>query len=232
MHEELKNRILTLNSKIELAAEKAGRSSRDVRLLPVTKTVPVSLIQSAFRCGLKVFGENRIEEAEEKIPRLPGAEWHLIGHLQSRKVKRALPLFSLIHSVDSVKLLQVIQREAEKRGEAPVQILMEVNVSGEESKYGLSEEELKEILPLLNNFSHIRVLGLMTMAPLSPDPETSRPHFRKLRQIRDEIRANHPGHESIRLLSMGMSQDFEVAIEEGADIIRVGRALFGGLERK
>ena len=224
----LAQKIDQVLSRIQAAAKRSKRDPETVQLIAVTKGVPTETIKEALACGLTHFGENRVAEAAEKIPLLPKATWHLIGHLQSRKVKAALPLFSWIHSVDSLSLVQALDEQA-RQLEQTTQVLFEVNVSGEKSKYGFDEKQLWEVLPALENYPRVRVHGLMTLPPLSADPETSRPYFRRLREIAAKIQGKKWPFVEMQVLSMGMSQDFEVAVEEGAHWVRVGRALFGSL---
>lgn len=225
---DLKKNIDFILSRIEKAVKSSQRNLSDVTLIAVSKKVPVELIEQAAALGLNVFGENRIEEAEQKVEQLPHLEWHLIGHLQSRKVKKALTLFQLIHSVDSIKLIEKIDQVAQNQEIEKVPVLLELNISGEESKYGFSEAQFWELLPLLEKYPHLQVQGLMTMAPFSEDQETSRPIFRRLKELQSE--AVEKGFFGMNILSMGMSQDFEVAIEEGATHIRVGTRLFKGVD--
>jgi len=229
MQQTLASRIESITAKIERSCAKADRNKEDVHLLAVSKTVPIEVIQEASSYGLSHFGENRVEEAIPKIKQCPDLDWHFIGHLQSRKAKLVIPLFSLIHSIDSLKLIEILNNEAQKQGRhSKVRILLEVNIAEEEAKYGFSEAELWDALPQLELYPLVGVEGLMTMAPLSSDPETSRPVFRRLRELKDEIGAKSYPFLKMETLSMGMSQDFEVAIEEGANWVRIGSALFKG----
>jgi pyridoxal phosphate enzyme (YggS family) len=211
-----------LNERIARACERSGRRPEDVTLVAVTKTVSADEIRAAYICGITNFGENRVQEAAAKINQLTGLEpqptWHMIGHLQTNKAKAAVELFDIIHSVDSVRLAGVLSRQASES----LPVLLEVNVSGESSKGGFTLAEVTPALAEVTSMPHLEIKGLMTVAPLVADPERVRPVFRWLRQLRDELGLEH--------LSMGMTDDFEVAIEEGATIIRVGRAIFG--ERK
>lgn len=194
-------------------------------LIGVTKTVPADVVGEAIRAGLTDLGENRVQEAQAKRAALTASgpvRWHLIGHLQRNKVKQALELFGVIHSVDSLALANELDRHAGQRG-TRVDALVQVNVSGEATKFGCAPQEAVSLAHSVTRLAHLRLVGLMTMAPFAEDPEAARPHFRRLRQVRDEIDA------SLKL-SMGMSGDFEVAIEEGADFVRIGTAIFG--ERK
>ncbi len=228
----LKKNIEFVSSRIGAAAVKSGRNPSHVKLLAVSKTIPSDVIEQAASLGLELFGESRVEEAEPKIVQFPKLRWHLIGHLQRRKVKKALPLFELIHSVDSLSLIEKIDQEAENQGIDHVDILLELNISGEVSKYGFSESSFWETLPLLEKYRHVRVKGLMTMAPLCKEPEKSRPIFRRLREIQEEVVKLRINKVEMGILSMGMSHDFEVAVEEGATVVRVGSRLFKGADAK
>ena len=213
-------------------AETARRSGRDpvsVRLVAVSKTYPAEAVAAAAATGQRVFGESRVQESRDKIPACPpGLEWHFIGHLQKNKVRQALPLFPFFHSIDSTALAGAIDRIAGETG-VKAQGLLEVNVSGEETKYGFTPEELRAQFPTLSKLPHLRIRGLMTMAPYNENPEEARPVFRALRELRDELQSTyqHPLPE----LSMGMSGDFEPAIEEGATLVRVGSSIFGARPR-
>ena len=207
------------------AAHRVGRQVLDVRLVAVSKTYPPAVIQEAWNSGQHVFGENRVQDALPKIAELPAeAEWHFIGHLQSNKIRKALPAFTLIHGVDNLELAQQINRIAGEMG-LTANILLEINVSGEASKFGFSPADLRQNLEGLLCLPNIRINGLMTMAPYSEDPETARPVFSKLRILRDELAAQ--SGQALPELSMGMSGDFEVAIQEGATIVRIGSSIFG-----
>jgi len=215
----IERNIQQVNSRIVRACERSRRLPSEITLVAVTKEVGVSAIRAAFDCGLKHFGENRVQEAENKITQLldmrPEVTWHMVGHLQSNKAKRAVELFDIIHSVDSVKLAEVLSR----RTEALLPVLLQVNVSGEATKSGFSTSEIDKAFQDIKRLSNLKVVGLMTIAPLVADPEEVRPVFKKLRELRDSLGLEH--------LSMGMTDDFEVAIEEGATIVRIGRAIFG-----
>ena len=207
------------------AAHRVGRQVLDVRLVAVSKTYPPAVIQEAWNVGQHVFGENRVQDALPKIAELPAkAEWHFIGHLQSNKIRKALPAFTLIHGVDNLELAQQINRIAGEMG-LTANILLEINVSGEATKFGFSPADLRENLEGLLCLPNIRINGLMTMAPYSEDPETAKPVFTKLRILRDELAAQ--SGQALPELSMGMSGDFEVAIQEGATIVRIGSSIFG-----
>jgi pyridoxal phosphate enzyme (YggS family) len=211
------------------AAQRAGRDPASVRLVAVSKTYPAEAVAAAATTGQRVFGESRVQESRDKIPACPpGLEWHFIGHLQKNKVRQALPLFPFFHSIDSTALAGAIDRIAGETG-VKAQGLLEVNVSGEETKHGFTPEELRAQFPTLSKLLHLRIRGLMTMAPYSDNPEDARPVFRTLRELRDELQSTyqHPLPE----LSMGMSGDFEPAIEEGATLVRVGSSIFGARPR-
>jgi len=210
------------------AAERAGRCAEDVGLVAVTKYRDLSEINQLIAAGHSVMGENRVQELAQKIEHYAAEaiDWHLIGHLQTNKVKKIAGRCVLIHSVDSLRLVEALQREAERTG-ATVDILLQVNVSGEESKFGLSPDGLAGIVQGLRACDLVRCRGLMTMAPFEAEPEETRPVFRGLLEIRDRLRDEGHEHLDLRHLSMGMTNDFEVAIEEGATLVRVGTALFG-----
>lgn len=225
MHSVTEN-LEAVRSRIAAAADRSSRAPSEITLVAVSKNHPAERISEAVEAGQTVFGENRVQEALVKIPRLPGSlRWHLIGHLQSNKVRKALPHFDLIHGVDSPDLARDIERIAAEEGLFP-RILLEVNVSGESSKHGFSPDSLEHHLEELLAMPRLQIEGFMTMAPLAADPEASRPHFRSLRALRDRL-ANRAGIP-FSVLSMGMSGDYEVAVEEGATIVRVGSAIFGG----
>jgi len=208
---------------IDQAARRAGRDPETVKLIAVTKTVGIDEVRRAAALGITDFGENRVQEAAEKVANIPEVRWHFIGHLQSNKVKDVLPAYSLIHSLDRPSLARALQRSAE-RINRKVDALVQVNVSGEESKYGLAPENLKEFLNQVSSYDRIIIKGLMTMAPFVDNPEDTRIYFRRLRQLRDE---NTTGSLNLSELSMGMTNDYMVAIEEGATMVRIGTALFG-----
>ena len=229
---DLKRNIEFVLSRIKAAAVKSGRKPADIQLLAVSKTMPSDLIAQAASLGLTLFGESRVEEAEPKVLQFPKLQWHLVGHLQRRKVKKALPLFQLIHSVDSLKLIEKIDQEAQNQGIGHVDILLELNISGEISKYGFSETSFWKVLPLLEKYRYVRVKGLMTMAPLCDEPEKSRPIFRRLREMQEKVAGLGIKKVEMGILSMGMSHDFEVAVEEGATMVRVGSRLFKGADSK
>jgi hypothetical protein len=216
-----------IRERIAAAATRAGRDPGGIQLMAVSKTVPPERIRDAMDAGITLFGENYVQEAREKIPAIGHTvSWHMIGHLQTNKVKYVINLFDWIHSVDRLELARELDKRA-GRNNRKLNALMEVNVSGEESKSGVEASLALDLVRQISVLPNLNVRGLMTMPPYSDDPETSRPYFQALRRLRDEI--NSAAVPNIRMdeLSMGMTDDFEVAIEEGATIIRVGRAIFG-----
>jgi pyridoxal phosphate enzyme (YggS family) len=217
-------RLKRVQERIEAAAIRSGRPASAVTLVAVSKTMPAEAIREAVAAGVRILGENRVQEAREKIARLPGlAEWHLIGHLQTNKAKLAVSLFSRVHSLDSIRLAGELDRYAEEAGKR-LPCFVEVNVGEEAQKSGADEGEVRALLAETSRLSHIRIDGLMIVPPFVPDPEAVRPFFRRLRLLRDQlVQEGFPLTE----LSMGMTHDFEVAIEEGATLVRIGTALFG-----
>ena len=214
---------------VEGACAKAGRRVDEVSVVGVTKTHGPEVVREAWEAGVRVFGENRVQEAGAKIPGcVGGPEWHLIGHLQRNKVRAALGLFSVIHSVDSLRLAVEIERVAGEEGHRP-QVLLEVNVSGEASKDGLRPEQAPEVIEFLMGCRNLTWTGLMTMAPFCPDAELARPVFARLRGLRDRWEGEYG--VGLPELSMGMSNDYGVAVEEGATWLRLGTVLFGGRPR-
>jgi pyridoxal phosphate enzyme (YggS family) len=220
-------RLAAIRRRIADACRRAGREAGEVVLVGASKTQPPEILRAAWDAGLRVFGENRVQEALGKSRELPdGIEWHLIGPLQTNKVRAALDLFRTIHSIDRPKVAEAIDREAAARG-LTVTGLLEVNLGGEESKHGFTPEALIAAARPLAALTHLRIAGLMSIPPPGASPEDSRPWFRRLRALRDELAATSEWAGFAGWLSMGMSDDFEVAIEEGATHVRVGTALFG-----
>lgn len=220
-------RLARIRSRIDEACRRAGRPAGEVVLVGVSKTQPVPALAEAFAAGLRVFGENRVQEGLAKSRELPaGIDWHLIGPLQSNKVRQALDLFRAIHSIDRLKIAEAVDREAGVRG-IEVAGFLEVNVGGEESKHGFLLEGFAEAARPLADLQHLRIRGLMAIPPQGETAEESRPWFQRLRELRDELAARPEWRGFPGWLSMGMSDDFEVAIEEGATHVRVGTALFG-----
>lgn len=219
----LAERYKRVRETIDAAARRSGRDGRAVRIVAVTKTVGLDRVREAAALGLTEFGENRVREAAPKVLATPDLDWHFIGHLQSNKAGEVVSHYRLIHSLDRVSLARALQRCAEKEN-CLVSCLVQVNVAGEESKFGLLPSGLVTFLGEITSFDRLVIRGLMTMAPLVKDPEEARPVFRELRRLRDE--AARPGRE-LPELSMGMTNDYPAAVEEGATIVRIGSALFG-----
>lgn len=217
--------FVKVKSRIASAAERAGRGAETVRMIAVTKTVGIDEIRTLTELGQKDVGENRVMPGSEKAVALKelGLNWHFIGHLQRNKAANALKYFQTIHSVESARLIDALQRQAEKLNLSAC-ILIEVNVSGEENKFGLKSKEAADLVLMASARHNLEVCGLMTMAPFTTEPEATRPVFRSLKNLRDQIQ-NETGI-SLPELSMGMSNDFEIAIEEGATMVRIGSALF------
>ncbi len=219
--------LKTVRDRIASAAARAGRDPSSVKLVVVTKTVDVGKIREALASGSMILGENRVQEAKDKIDQLgPDASWHLIGRLQTNKAKFAVKLFSLIHSVDSLDLAKELDRQAAKIGKLQ-DVLVEVNIAGEAAKAGVSARGCARLVREAAKFGHIAIKGLMTMPPYSENPEDSRPYFRRLRELASAIAGENIANVSMQELSMGMSGDFETAVEEGATLVRVGTAIFG-----
>lgn len=216
---DIEANVREVHRRIARACERSHRLPGEITLVVVTKEVGISAIRAAFECGIRDFGENRVQEAENKIAQLsdlkPEVTWHMVGHLQSNKAKTAIELFDIIHSVDSIKLAEILSRRLEKT----LTVLLQVNVSGEATKGGFAINEVGAAVEEIRQLPNLKVLGLMTIAPLVADIEETRPVFRKLRELRDSLGLEH--------LSMGMTDDFEVAVEEGATMLRIGRAIFG-----
>ena len=222
---DIKENVARVQERIASACQRCGRRPEDLKLLAISKTFPAECIRVAFEAGLRDFGENRVQEAQAKRPALSDLNitWHLVGHLQTNKARTARELFHWVHSVDSLRLAQKL----EQTGAGRLPVLLEVNLGGEESKAGVGE---KEIIPLAEQVSQLATLelrGLMVIPPFFDDPEQVRPYFRRLRELAREIDARNIPNFSVRELSMGMSHDFEVAIEEGSTIVRIGTAIFG-----
>ncbi len=209
------------------ACERSGRKRSDVTLIAVSKTKPVTMMEEAIASGVSIFGENKVQEILKKQPLLPGgAEWHLIGHLQRNKVRSIAGKVAMIHSVDSLRLAEQIQKEYQIQG-LTARILVEVNIAREESKFGLMPEETEEVIREIAKMPNIKVCGLMTIAPFVQDPEENRIHFKNLRKLLVDINSKNIDNISMMGLSMGMTGDYEVAIEEGATFVRVGTGIFG-----
>lgn len=223
--EEAAEKLAAVRSRIASAASRAGRNPDEVELVAVSKTHPPEAVREAMEAGQAIFGESRVQEARAKAPLLPGRlRWHFIGRLQKNKVRAALGCFELIHSVDSLELARQIDRVAEEEGLRP-RVLLEVNVAGESTKFGFSPGDLRAEAEALGELGRLEIAGLMGMAPYAEEAEYSRPHFIKLRELRDELRET--AGWQLPELSMGMSGDYEIAVEEGATLVRVGSAIFG-----
>ena len=216
-----------VEEKIQNACKRSGRKREDVTLIAVSKTKPAAMIQEAYDAGIRVFGENKVQELTEKYDELPSdIQWHMIGHLQRNKVKYIVDKAALIHSVDSLRLLETIDREAAKR-QVTAKVLLEVNMAKEDTKFGLMPEEVVEFIDKVPEFKNVSVEGLMTIAPNTDDPEKNRQFFSALRKLSVDIADKNIDNIHMGVLSMGMTNDYEVAIEEGATMVRVGTGIFG-----
>ena len=212
---------------IQEACEVSGRDPKEVTLIAVSKTKPVPMLLEAYNAGARVFGENKVQEIVDKYPQLPeDIQWHMIGHLQRNKVKYIVDKVSMIHSVDSLRLAQTIEQEAAKH-DVCVPILLEVNVAQEETKFGLKMEEVLPLVESIAEFPHIKIQGLMTIAPYVQNPEENRSVFRKLKKLSVDIAAKNINNVNMSVLSMGMTGDYQVAVQEGATMVRVGTGIFG-----
>ena len=228
---DIRARAAAVLARVERAARRAGRDPSEVRLVAVSKTHPAALVrEAAASAGLRDFGENRVQEAEGKIGELkdvPDIRWHLIGHLQPNKARKAARLFDLIHSVESAALAERLERICGEEGRERLDVLVQVDLAGEESKSGATAEELPALFEVFGRSSRVRCRGLMTLPPFFEEVERVRPYFRRLRELRDEWSARGAFGEEGGELSMGMSHDYEAAVEEGATLVRVGTAVFG-----
>ena len=223
----LRENLQEVEERIQEACRRAGRDRSEVTLVAVSKTKPVAILQEAYDLGVRVFGENKVQEIREKYEALPkDIEWHMIGHLQTNKVKYIVDKVRLIHSVDSLRLAEVIEKEAEKHNRV-VDILLEVNVAEEESKFGLKMPEVIPMAEKVVQLPHIRLRGLMTIAPFVENPEKNRAIFANLHELYVDIKEKNIDNGTVSILSMGMTNDYEVAVEEGATMVRVGTGIFG-----
>ena len=223
----LKDQLQEVEKRIQAACDRAGRKREEVTLIAVSKTKPVETLQEAYDLGVRIFGENKVQELTAKYEALPkDIHWHMIGHLQTNKVKYIIDKAELIHSVDSLKLAETIEKEAAKH-DLIADILVEVNVAEEESKFGMKMEEVIPFVEKVSAFPHVRVRGLMTIAPFVEDPEENRSIFADLHKLYIDIKKKNHDNDTVRVLSMGMTNDYEVAIEEGATMVRVGTGIFG-----
>lgn len=223
MGDSLADRLAEVSAKIEAAVHRSGRSASDVTLVAVSKTHPASVVLGALGAGQTIFGENKVQEAEWKRPEVGAGEWHLIGHLQSNKARKAVKVFDVIESVDSLELAQRLERICAEEGVERLPVYVQVDLAGEVTKTGATEDELPAIIDYVKSCSRLELKGLMTIPPYIEDVEKVRPFFRRLRELRDRL---VPGGG----LSMGMSHDFEAAVEEGSTLVRVGTAIFGERE--
>jgi len=225
----IKENLEILNNRIKEAAQKVGRVPSEIELVAVTKLVDVNQIKEVLDAGINIIGENRVQEAKKKYSQLKNKEvkWHLIGHLQRNKVKDAIEIFDMIQSIDTIALAKEVDKRAGEVNKI-MDILIQVNISGEKSKFGISPSSTLEIIQQIAKFKNVRIKGLMTIAPLVSNPEDVRPYFRQLAKLKDKIANQNIENVQMKYLSMGMSNDFEVAIEEGSNMIRIGRAIFTG----
>ena len=223
----LKDQLQEVEKRIQAACDRAGRKREEVTLIAVSKTKPVETLQEAYDLGVRIFGENKVQELTAKYEALPkDIHWHMIGHLQTNKAKYIIDKAELIHSVDSLKLAETIEKEAAKH-DLIADILVEVNVAEEESKFGMKMEEVIPFVEKVSAFPHVRVRGLMTIAPFVEDPEENRSIFADLHKLYIDIKKKNHDNDTVSVLSMGMTNDYEVAIEEGATMVRVGTGIFG-----
>ncbi len=223
----LKENLDKVEVRIQNACRRAGRSRDEVTLVAVSKTKPVAMLREAYDLGIRIFGENKVQEIRDKYGEMPSdTEWHMIGHLQTNKVKYIVDKVKLIHSVDSLKLAETIEKEAEKHGRT-VDILLEVNVAEETSKFGLKTVEVLPLYEKIVQLPHINVRGLMTIAPFVENPEKNRSVFADLHKLYVDIKDKNIDNGTVSILSMGMTNDYEVAIEEGATMVRIGTGIFG-----
>jgi pyridoxal phosphate enzyme (YggS family) len=227
--EQLAARLAGVRARLAAAAKKCGRSAGEVALIAISKTHPASAIRQLLELGTADVGENRVQEAEEKIAEIGTgkARWHLVGHLQANKARRAVNIFDVIHSLDSLDLAQRLDRICIEVGRESLPVLIQVDLGHEETKSGIDESELTHLVESLGPLARLKLAGLMTLPPFFDDPEQSRPFFRRLRELRDELAGRGAFGDRIGELSMGMTHDFEVAIEEGATMVRIGTAIFG-----
>ena len=226
----LTENLREVEQKIQEVCTKVNRAREEITLIAVSKTKPISMLQEVYHLGVRDFGENKVQELSEKHPQLPSdINWHLIGHLQTNKVKQVIDKVALIHSVDSVRLAEVIEKEAAKKN-LIANILLEVNVAEEESKFGFKVDEVLSAVETIATFPHVRIRGLMTIAPFVENPEENRSIFVRLQKLSVDIRSKNIDNVSVDILSMGMTNDYQVAIEEGATMVRVGTGIFGARE--
>ncbi|HEU4930727.1 MAG TPA: YggS family pyridoxal phosphate-dependent enzyme [Pyrinomonadaceae bacterium] len=227
--EQLAARLTAVRGRMAAAANACGRKPEEVKLIAISKTHPASVIRTLIELGASDLGENRVQEAEEKIAEIGGehVRWHLVGHLQANKARRAVNLFEVIHSLDSPDLAQRLDRLCGEEGREKLPVLIQVDLGHEETKSGIDESELTQMVEGLRSLTHLELIGLMTLPPFFDDTEQSRPFFRRLRELRDELESRGAFGGRRGELSMGMTHDFEVAIQEGATMVRIGTAIFG-----
>lgn len=227
--EGLAARFADVKARIAAAAEQCGRDPSGITLIAISKTHPANVVKELIELGATDLGENRVQEAEGKIPEVgqTGARWHLVGHLQANKARRALGLFDVIHSLDSVELAQRLDRLCEEVGRESLPLLIQVDLGHEETKSGVDEKELPQLVDTVQQLERLELIGLMTLPPFFEDPKQARPYFRRLRELRDELAGKGAFGDRSGELSMGMTHDFAVAIEEGATMVRIGTAIFG-----
>ena len=232
--DELRERLDVVRRRIEECARRNGRDPAEITLVAVSKTHPPVLLQRAIEAGVSDLGENRVQEADAKINEVGRrrVRWHLIGHLQANKARRAVALFDVIHSVDSMQLARRLDRLCEEDGRAELPVLIQVDLAGEEDKSGVDEDDLPELVSVVTACEHLRLTGLMTLPPFFEEAELVRPYFRRLRELRDALNSRMDFAGGRGELSMGMSHDYEVAIEEGATMVRIGTAIFGARRRE
>jgi hypothetical protein len=225
----LRERYENVRKRIETSARRSNRSAEEITLIAISKTHPVEKIREALDFGIKNFGENRVQEAEEKITELGrgSARWHLVGHLQANKARRAVQLFDTIHSLDSASLTRRLDRLCAEEGREELPVLIQIDLGGEETKSGIDPDKLPQLLEAIGGSERLRLIGLMTLPPYFENAECARPFFRTLRELRDQLHSEGNFGDGFGELSMGMSHDFEIAIEEGATMVRVGTAIFG-----
>ena len=227
--EGLATRFADVKSRIGATIQQCGRDPREVTLIAISKTHPAGLVKSLVELGATDLGENRVQEADEKIPQVgrSAARWHLVGHLQANKARRAVNLFDVIHSLDSIDLARRLDRLCAEEGKQSLSLLIQVDLGHEETKSGIDESEVAQLAESVRGLERLQLIGLMTLPPFFDDPEQARPYFRRLRELRDELAREGLFGERSGELSMGMTNDFTVAIEEGATMVRVGTAIFG-----
>lgn len=229
----MRARFADVRERIETAARRCNRVPGDIVLIPITKTHSIVTLRCALELGATDFGENRVQEAEQKINELGrhAARWHLVGHLQANKARRAVKLFDVIHSLDSAEIAERLNRLCNEESRDSLDVLAQIDLAGEATKTGINPNDLPELLSALKQCPRLRLIGLMTLPPYFENPDCSRPFFKTLRELRDDVKARGHFGSGMGALSMGMSHDFEVAIEEGATMVRVGTALFGARDQ-